>query len=210
MRISSISTSAANPAFNANKNSSSKNKIRNAAGAAAIALVSISPSVESEAQIPIYPQYNTVTVAPQKLKVPTCFLVGDTRNSNTLKSREDIFNEIDANGNGDGLLTENEVVKTDILNWNLNNPMKYNVYQLQQTKERFYNASEMYNEEDSNPMSININEFNEIMDDFDAENPKNMLPALPIIPAYPSYYYIPPYHHYHDRYDHHHHHHHRH
>ncbi len=194
MRVSAIHYQS-KPVFTGE--SSTKNKIRNAAGAAAIALAAMSPSAEADAQFPIYPNYTYVST---RLKVPRSFVLGDTSYPIADKSREKIFSEIDKNNNG--VLSAREVVNTDIKNWNRNNPMLATASMAAQWQQLFRQVSYEYNQDNSNPNTINLEEYNAIMDDYDEQNANTFI--IPIVP-YP--YYIapppPPPHHHHPRHHHH-------
>ena len=202
MKISAITYQTA-PTFTGDK--SKKNKLKNAAGAAAIALAAMVPATEAEAQYPISP-YSTYIQVSNKVKVPSSFKYGDARNVEYSKSREERFSEIDKNSNG--LLSENEVVATEINNWNAFNPMRATTSMVYQWRNQFRQVAQKYNEEDSNPNSINFDEYENIMDAYDSqfETPNISVPIVPIYPLYlPPH---PPRHH--NPYYHHHHHHHRH
>ncbi len=197
MKISAINYQT-KPVFTGEN--STKNKLKNAAGAAAIALAAMSPSAQAEAQYPIYP--NTYYTYSTSLKVPTSFIIGDTSYPDYDKSRDEIFEELDKNSNG--ILSEREVVSTEIKNWNLHNPLKATSSMLIQWQRTFRRVARNYNEENSNPHTINYNEFNNIMDDYE-EQKANTVVVPPIIP-YP-YYMVPPppppHHHHHHRHHHH-------
>lgn len=201
MRISAINCQI-KPAFTGEN--STKHKLKNAAGAAAIALATMSPSAEADAQLLYpYPGYNYVQTS-YNINVPTSFKYGDVRNLQPTKSREERFWEIDKNGNG--IMSENEFVATEVRNWNVRNPMKATSTMVYQWQSQFRQLSRTYNQNNSNPNTINFNEYNNIMDDYDAQFDEINIIA-PAIPLYPYFFPPPPprYHHPH----HHHHHHHR-
>lgn len=197
MRISPINHQT-KPVFTGEN--SVKKKLKNTAGAAAIALAAMTPSAEVDAQYPIYP-YNTYIQVSNRVKVPSCFKYGDARNVQVSKSREERFAEIDKNENG--ILSENEVVNTEIINWNAFKPIRATAAMVYQWQHRYRTVSQIYNQDDSNPNTINFEEYNSIMDDYDAqfEEPVIVAPAVPLYP-----YIIPPP----PPPHHHHHHHHRH
>ena len=197
MRISAINYQT-QPVFTGEK--STKQKLRNAAGAAAIALAAMAPAAEAEAQYPIFP-YSTYIQVSHRVKVPSSFKYGDARNVQASKSRKDRFAELDKNSNG--ILSENEVVTTEISNWNAFNPMMATTSMVYQWRNQFRQVSQNYNEDGSNPNTITYNEYEAIMDDYDSQFEEPNIVA-PLIPMYPYLYPPPP------PPRHHHHHHHRH
>lgn len=190
MKISAIN-SQTKPVFTGER--SNKDKLKNTAGAAAIALAALVPAQESQAQFVTYPGIYYTEVYTPKTIVPSCFLNGDSRHIKMNKTRADIFSELDANKSG--TISLNETLKTDMRNWNLNNIIPYTNIQLQQAKNRFNTLSIMYNEENSNPETINFNEYNTIMDNyFEERGVNNFVPVYP----YPLYVpFLPPPHHHH-------------
>lgn len=191
MRITAIQNYHTNPNFYGDNKKS--NKLRNAAGAAAIALATVIPAEEAEAQI-YYPPINYITVPVTNTKmynVPDCFKKGDKEYPNPNKTKKEIFNELDINGNG--ALSAKEVVNIEQNNWN--KYMKYIPFsqkQLEYTARQFNLLSEKYNEDNSNPNTINYNEYKAIMDDYE-EAEKNTI-YMPV--AVPNVIYpIPPHHH---------------
>lgn len=198
MRISAINYQT-QPVFTGEK--STKQKLKNAAGAAAIALAAMAPAAEAEAQYPIYP-YSTYIQVSHRVKVPSSFKYGDARNVQVSKSREDRFAELDKNSNG--ILSENEVVTTEISNWNAFNPMMATTSMVYQWRNQFRQVSQNYNEDGSNPNTITYNEYEAIMDDYDSQFEEPTVVA-PLLPMYPYLYPPPP-----PPPRHHHHHHHRH
>lgn len=206
MRISAISYQT-NPHFAGERT----NKLKTAAGAAAIALATAAPMAEADAQIdyfrPIYPYpYYNYVPAPAAATVPDCFVVGDMKNYNLNKSMRDVFEEIDGNGNENGVISAKEVVKTERKNWNLNKMYPYNTAQMQKTEAEFKVLSELYNEEDSDPNTINYREYKDIMNDYMEVKNSNTFMNLMEIFAIPYLYPPPYYHHHHHRHPHHHHH----
>ena len=121
------------------------------------------------------------------------------------KSLKQVFNEIDSNQNG--TISANEVVRTDRNNKTRYNVYPYNVYtqyQSQYTRNQFQDLSETYNEDDSNPNTINYNEYKAIMEDFldtnDLFNPPGIIYPLP--PLYDPFRHDgPPHHHRHRDHD---------
>lgn len=199
MRITSINNYYTAPNFSGENKA--KNKLKNAAGAAAIALAASVPSEEINSQI-FYPQiYPNTLITPLPVvtnPVPNCFIVGDNRNVNYNKSTKEVFDEIDKNENG--VLSAKEVVRTERNNWN-----KYNIYypfttaQMMQTEAQFEQLSKAYNEDDSNPNTINFNEYKSIMKDYMKAKQVNNFIKLFTLPGilYPP----PPPHHHHHRHD---------
>lgn len=214
MRITAISYQT-NPHFTGER----KNKLKTAAGAAAIALATAAPMAEADAQIdyyrPIYPYpYYNYVPAPAAASVPDCFVVGDMKNYDLNKSMREVYEEIDGNGNENGVISAKEVVRTERKNWNLNNMYPYTTAQMQKTEAEFKVLSELYNEEDSDPNTINYREYKDIMNDYmEVKNTNNFINLMEIFAV--PYLYPPPYyhHHHHHRHTsppHHHHHNHRH
>lgn len=196
MRISAINYQT-QPVFTGEK--STKQKLKNAAGAAAIALAAMAPATEAEAQYPIFP-YSTYIQVSHRVKVPSSFKYGDARNVQVSKSREDRFAELDKNSNG--ILSENEVVTTEISNWNAFNPMMATTSMVYQWRNQFRQVSQNYNEDGSNPNTITYNEYEAIMDDYDSQFEEPTVVA-PLLPMYPYLYPPPPppprHHHHHHR-----------
>ena len=210
MRISAIQSYQTNTYFSGEK----KNKLKNTAGAAAIALVTAVPATNADAQYYYTPP---ITLPPPATlhtpgSVPDCFIIGDMKTFNGGKSLKQVFNEIDSNQNG--TISANEVVRTDRNNKTRYNVYPYNVYtqyQSQYTRNQFKDLSETYNEDDSNPNTINYNEYKAIMEDFlDSRNVTNFMdlfstPGLyPLPPLYNPFRPDPPHHHHRHRdHDHH-------
>lgn len=196
MRITAIQNYHTNPNFYGDNKKS--NKLKNAAGAAAIALATAIPAEEAKAQI-YYPPMNYITVPVTNTpmyNIPDCFQTGDKNNINPNKTKKEIFNELDINENG--TLSAQEVVNIEQNNWN-----KYMTYfpfsqkQVDYTARQFNLLSEEYNEDDSNPNTINYNEYKAIMDDYE-EAQKNTI-YMPI--AVPGVIYPTIPHHHHHRHD---------
>ncbi len=202
MRISAINCQS-NPHFAGEK--SAKNKLRDAAGAAAIALAAAAPANEADAQYfyppPVYP-YTYYVPAQTVTTVPNCFVVGDLRNYDREKSMREVFTEIDANGNENGLISAKEVLRTERNNWNLNNLTPYTTTQMRNTEEKFNAISKMYNEDDSDPYTLNYREYKAVMKDYMETKEVNSFINLWQILPMPGFY-PPPLHPHHHRHHHH-------
>lgn len=185
-----------------------KKAVRNTAGAAAIALATAMPMENADAQyfippppmppITYYQPYPATTYS-----VPDCFVYGDVRNFDYDKSLADTFNDIDSKGNGNGAISVNETIAADRDNWNATHLYPYNAYQMNRTVNKFNVVSAMYNEEGSNPNTINFNEYKKIMQDYmQARNVNSFFNLLRIItvprivcpppPPRPHYHPAPP------------------
>lgn len=168
MRISAIQNYQTNNYFLGEK----KNKLKNAAGAAAIALATAAPINDANAQYYYYTPplaLNPPTTIYSPANVPDCFIIGDLQTFNEEKSMKQVFDEIDSNGNSNGTISANEVIRTDKNNKTRYNVYPYNIYtqyQSQYTRNLFQTLSQTYNEEDSNPNTINFNEYKAIMEDY--------------------------------------------
>lgn len=215
MRISSINYQTKPHFVGENKKN---NTLKNATGAAAIAILTAIPTEKAEAQIyyppPIYPpitysyptpSYNTPTT------VPNCFIYGDTKYSDTDKTIRDAFDEIDANGNENGVISAREVVRTERNNWNRNSLTPYTTAQMRKTEQQFNALSRIYNEDDSDPATMNYREYKAVMKDYTEtkanQQMNDIINILTIPYLYPPIYHTP---HHHHRHPHHRHHHHRH
>ncbi len=194
MKISAV-TYQTNPYFAGNDKK--PNKLKTAAGAAAIALATAAPMAESEAQIiPYTPTfiYETYTTTPNAINTPKCFVVGDiTVNPDKNKTLRETFDEIDTNGNG--VLSAKEVVNTERANWNEENLTPYTNAQARHTQKRFNDLAEVYNQNKSNPNTINYNEYKAIMKDYNESNDFVPLYTYPYIYTLPPLYYRPYYYH---------------
>ena len=181
MRISAIDYQT-NPHFAGEDKKSSK--LKTAAGAAAIALATAVPATQAEAQFytpPVYP-YTYYVPTPTITTVPKCFVLGDMRNQTEDKSMRQVFDEIDENGNGNGVISANEVVKTERRNWNLNNLTPYTGAQMQRAEKNFIALSKAYNEDDSDPYTINYNEYKAIMDNYlESSEADNLLDLMELL-----------------------------
>lgn len=171
MRISAIKNYQTNLHF-AGENNKKTNKLKNAAGAAAIAIAAAVPAEDADAQIfypPVTPPAYITVPSPviDVSPIPDCFIIGDNGNVDYEKPMRQVFNEIDANGNENGVLSAKEVVKTERKNWN-----RYNLYnpfkeiQAYKTQAKFNRLSEAYNQKGSNPNTINYSEYKAIMKDY--------------------------------------------
>lgn len=181
MKISAINYQT-NPHFTSERKKS--NKLKTAAGAAAIALATAAPASQAEAQFytpPVYP-YAYYVPTPTITTVPKCFVVGDMRNQTEDKSMRQVFDEIDDNGNGNGVISAKEVVRTERNNWNLNNLTPYTGTQMHNAEKNFNALSKAYNEDDSDPYTLNYNEYKAIMNDYmessDADNLLDLMELL--------------------------------
>ncbi len=197
MRITAVQNYHTNPNFYGDNKKS--NKLRNAAGAAAIALATAIPAEEANAQI-YYPPINYITVPVTNTpmyNIPNCFKTGDKDFINPDKTRREIFQELDINENG--TLSTQEVVNIEQNNWN--KYMKYIPFsqkQVEYTARQFNILSEKYNKDDSNPNTINYDEYKTIMDDYE-EAQRNTI-YMPV--AVPGVVYpLPPHHHHQRHYD---------
>lgn len=197
MRITAIQNYHTNPNFYGDNKKS--NKLRNAAGAAAIALATAIPAEEANAQI-YYPPINYITVPVTNTpmyNIPNCFKTGDKDFINPDKTRREIFQELDINENG--TLSTQEVVNIEQNNWN--KYMKYIPFsqkQVEYTARQFNILSEKYNKDDSNPNTINYDEYKTIMDDYE-EAQRNTIYMPVAIPG--VVYPLPPHHHHQRHYD---------
>ncbi len=194
MRISKIGLQTN---FAGDRTEKTKKALRNTAGAAAIAVAASLPVDETEAQnfyplpMPVPPAayyYNP----PSALNIPNCFIYGDIKNFDYAKSLRETFDEIDSQGNENGVLSVSEVVEAERENWNATHLYPYNANQLNYTVNSFNVLSRMYNEEDSNPRTINFREYKKIMRDYmQARNVNNFFNLLRIFSA-PSIICPPP------------------
>lgn len=186
-----------------------KNKLKNAAGAAAIAIAAATPMAEADAQIyyyPVTPQYYTYVPTKTVTSVPNCFVVGDITKSDpdeNDKSMRQVFDEIDANGNGNGVISAKEVMRTERKNWNETQLYPYTDEQMSEDAAQFTTLSKMYNEDGSDPNTMNYREYKNVMNTY--MNNKNIdkfvdLMRILTIPYYtlpplPYYYYPRPHYH---------------
>ena len=143
--------------------------------------------------------------------VPNCFIYGDTKYSDTDKTIRDAFDEIDANGNENGVISAREVVRTERNNWNRNSLTPYTTAQMRKTEQQFNALSRIYNEDDSDPATMNYREYKAVMKDYTEtkanQQMNDIINILTIPYLYPPIYHTP---HHHHRHPHHRHHHHRH
>lgn len=163
MKITAINNYQTSPNFMGEK----KNKLKNAAGAAAIAMAVAVPVEKVDAQVFYYPPVNPYTVvvpSPVINSVPDCFVVGDMSNFNINKSMGQVFQELDKNQNGE--ISAKEVVIAQRNNWNLNNIYPYNKYQMNNDAAEFRTISNLYDDENSNPETMNYGEYRAAMNDY--------------------------------------------
>ena len=190
MRITAIQNYHTNPNFYGDNKKS--NKLKTAAGTAVITLATVIPAKEADAQV-YYPPMNYITVPVTNTpmyNIPNCFKQGNKEYPNPNKTTKEIFKELDINGSG--ALSAKEVVNTEQNNWN--KYMKYFPFsqkQVEYTARQFNLLSEKYNEEDSNPNTINYDEYKAIMKDYE-ESQKNTI-YMPV--AVPRVIYTTPSHH---------------
>lgn len=207
MRINRIGYQT-NPNFAGEKTDKAKKAIRNTAGAAAVALAASLNVDKADAQVfyplpmPVPPTYYYYNPTISTVNIPNCFIYGDVTNFDYNKSLSDNFNEIDANGNENGVLSAQEVARTERENWNATHLYPYNSNQYRYTVHTFNTLSRMYNEEDSNPKTINYSEYRKIMNDYmQARNVTSFFNLLRIFTVpnllYPRPIAPPPPHHHH-------------
>ncbi len=178
-----------------------KKAMRNTAGAAAIALAAAMPMENADAQVimpppPIPPiTYYQGYIPSTAYDVPDCFVYGDVTDFDYDKSLTQTFNDIDSKGKRNGSLSVNEVIAADRDNWNATHLYPYNAYQMNRTVNNFNVVSAMYNEEGSNPNTINFREYKKIMQDYmKARNINSFFNLLRIITV-PRIVCPPPHHH---------------
>lgn len=197
MKVFNIGVSNS-PQFTGEK---TKKNLRNTAGAAAIALATAFPAEKADAQI-FYPvpnphlhgYYQPVPVS----YIPDCFIYGDINNFDYNKTLEQTFDEIDAKGNGNGVLTMNEVVAAERDNWNATHLQPYDIYQRNKTAQSFNLLSNMYNEENSSSKSINFKEYKKIMQAYmEAKNVNTLFNLLRML-TIPRIVCPPPHPHHHN------------
>ncbi|HIS37826.1 TPA: hypothetical protein IAC10_14575 [Candidatus Scatousia excrementigallinarum] len=200
MKVSSIGVTST-PQFSGEK---TKKAMRNTAGAAAIALATAMPMENADAQYmmpppPIPPITYYQNYLPQTaFDVPDCFVYGDVRNFDYDKSLKQTFDDIDSQGRKNGFISVNEAIAADRENWNATHLYPYNSYQLNRTVSTFNLVSTMYNEEGSNPKTINFREYAKIMKDYmQARNINTFFNLLRIITVPRIVCPPPPPHHHH-------------
>ena len=190
------------------------NALKNTAGAAAIALVTAIPTEKAEAQIyyppPLYPPITYTYTSSTPTTVPNCFIYGDTKYSEAGKTIRDTFDEIDANGNENGVISAREVVRTERNNWNRNSLTPYTTAQMRKTEQQFNALSRLYNEDDSDPATMNYREYKAVLKDYSETKTNQKLNEfiniLTVPYLYPPLYHPPRPHHHHHHHDRHHHH----
>jgi len=207
MKIGAVNNYQTHPHFTGESKKS--NTLKNTAGAAAIALAAAIPAENADAQYyypPIYPPI-TYTVPSTPASVPKCFIYGDTKYSSANKSTRETFDEIDANGNENGVISAKEVIRTERNNWNRNNMSPFTTAQMRSVEQQFNALSRIYNEDESDPETMNYREYRAVMEDYSEEKTSKKLQEFINILAVPylydPFFLTPPPHH-------HHHHHHRH
>ncbi len=206
MKVSAINYQTNPHSF---KGEGSKNRLKNAAGAAAIAIAAAAPMAEADAQfyyVPVTPQYYSYVPTKTVTSVPNCFVVGDITKSDpdeNDKSMRQVFDEIDENGNENGVISAKEVMRTERKNWNETQLYPYTDEQMSEDAAEFNALSKMYNEDGSDPNTMNYREFKNVMNTY--MNNKNvdkfvdLMRVLTIpyytLPTLPYYYYPRPHYH---------------
>lgn len=181
---------------------SKKKTLKNTVGAAAVALAASVPAADADAQyyVPIPPQsyyYYYNPIQTPVVSVPNCFLYGDVSNFDTDKSMSDIFTEIDSKINENGTISMGEVVGMERDNWNKTHFYPYQNYQMQNAANNFRILSKMFNDENSNPNTINYNEYKKIMNAYmESKNITDFLNLMRIL-TIPRLVCPPPHHHHH-------------
>ncbi len=207
MKVSAINTMQ-RVYFNGESTNSKKNlgALKNTAGAAMIALAAAVPAQEADAQyfVPVYPHVHYYVPMPE-MKVPNCFVYGDVTNENYEKTMPDVFTEIDREIYKNGQISVNEVVSLEEYNHNSTAPYPMSRAEKLKIANLVKSLSRKYNESDSNPNTINYNEYSEIMSDYmKSKNAANFMNLLQIL-VNPYYYgihpyyphrHLPPHHHY--------------
>lgn len=201
MRISKIGYNYTRN-FSGEHSSSPKRSIKNTVGAAAMALAASLPSTEADAQyyVPIPPQnYYYYNAVPAQVSVPNCFIYGDVSNLDTDKTMSDVFSEIDASIKENGTISMNEVIAMERSNWNKTHFYPYQNYQMQSAANNFRILSNMFNDEASNPNTINFQEYKKIMNAYmEAKNMTNFIDLMRIL-TIPRPVCPPPHHHHRHR-----------
>lgn len=181
---------------------SKKKTLKNTVGAAAVALAASVPAADADAQyyVPIPPQsyyYYYNPIQRPVVSVPNCFLYGDVSNFDTDKNMSDIFTEIDSKINENGTISMGEVVGMERDNWNKTHFYPYQNYQMQNAANNFRILSKMFNDENSNPNTINYNEYKKIMNAYmESKNITDFLNLMRIL-TIPRPVCPPPHHHHH-------------
>ncbi len=203
MKISAISHQT-NPHFGSENSRS--NKLKNTAGAAVIALAAATaPMEEAKAQYytpPIYPPTYYVPMPVQTFSsgtVPNCFIVGDVTKGRDEKSMRKVFDEIDANGNDNNLISAKEVVRTERKNWNNTSLVPYSNAQMEAAAQEFNTISKLYNEDDSDPFTMNYREYKAAMNDYMETKETRTFLDLWNLMAIPYLLNPPPRYHHHHR-----------
>ena len=211
MRINAISHHTNQHFVGENKKS---NALKNATGAAAIAMLTAVPTNDADAQIyypPIlyYPPVNYTYTPTTPVSIPNCFVVGDTKYSDYDKSARNVFEEIDANGNNDGTISAKEVIRTERQNWNRSSLTPFSTAQMHRAEQQFKTISRLYNEDNSNPNTMNYQEYKESLKDYAETKQAIQVQSIINLLTNPYWYspiFPPPRPHYHNHHNHHHHH----
>lgn len=179
-----------------------KHTVRNAVGTAAIAMATALPMEKADAQYyypppppPVVPPIGYYYNYQPAVEVPNCFIYGDINNFDYNKSLAETFIEVDSKVKENGVISVNEVIEAERDNWNATHLYPYNAYQRNKTVTNFNILSSMFNEEDSNPKSINYNEYRKIMEAYmEAKNVNTFFNLLRILTV-PRIVCPPPHHH---------------
>lgn len=198
MKVFKIGVSST-PQFTGEKSDKTKKALRNTAGAAAIAVAAALPTEKADAQyyIPPPPIGYYYNYQPN-VEVPSCFIYGDINNFDYGKTLDETFSEVDSKINENGVITAKEVVAAERDNWNATHLYPYNVYQQKVTLNNFNVLSRLFNEDDSNPQTINYSEYRKIMQAYmEAKNVNTFFNLLRILTV-PRIVCPPPHHHHHN------------
>jgi len=185
MKVSAINTTAS--VHFQGENSKKCNNIKNTAGAAMIVLAAAVPVQEAKAQYftpppPAFHQYYVPSVA---MNVPKCFIYGDETNENYEKTMSDVFNEIDKEIEQNGQISVNEVVHLEANNYNSSHTYPMTRGDKIRTANLVKEISKKYNENNSNPNTINYNEYKTIMNDF--MKSKNIAEFISLLQIYSNW-----------------------
>ena len=106
-----------------------------------------------------------------------------------------VFNEIDRNGNSNGVISAKEVMLTEQKNWNEKSLYPYTDEQMADDAIQFNTISKMYNEEGSDPATMNYREYKSAMTDYmENKNVNTFIDLMQILTI--PYLYTPPYYYY--------------
>lgn len=195
MKISAINSTPHRTNFTG-ENSKKANGVKTAAGAAMIALATAVPTQEANAQyyVPYYPPVQYYVPTAPVMNIPNCFVYGDVTNEDYEKTMPDVFNEIDSAIKQNGQISVNEVVGLEEYNWNMTHTYPMTRAQKVNTANLVKNLSRRYNNNGSNPNTINYGEYKNIMEDYmQSKNIANFMNLLQIF-ANPYFYHPHPYH----------------